>query len=69
MTGVAILGSTGTIGVNTLDVIERNADAFEVVALTANRGVERMVEQCLKFSPELAVMVDEDAAHAVSRAL
>ena len=69
MTGVAILGSTGTIGVNTLDVIERNADAFDVIALTANRGAEQMVEQCLNFSPRLAVMVNEDAAQVVSCAL
>jgi 1-deoxy-D-xylulose-5-phosphate reductoisomerase len=67
--GVSILGSTGTIGVNTLDVIERNRDKFKVVALTANLGVSKMTEQVLRFQPELAVMADPDAAQELERAL
>ena len=45
MKGVTILGSTGSIGVNTLDVISRHGDQYKVIALTANSGVERVAEQ------------------------
>ena len=62
MKGVAVLGATGTIGVNTLDVIRRHAQQYRIVALTANSQVERLLEQCIEFKPEFAVMVDEDAA-------
>ncbi|MEE9327044.1 MAG: 1-deoxy-D-xylulose-5-phosphate reductoisomerase [Cocleimonas sp.] len=60
--GICILGSTGTIGVNTLDVIAHNKDKFHVVALTANQNSEKLLQQCLEFRPEFAVMVDEKAA-------
>lgn len=60
--GVAILGSTGSIGASTLDVLRRHVDRFRVVALTANRNVETLFEQCLTFEPDFAVMADEDAA-------
>lgn len=60
--GVTILGATGTIGVNTLDVIQRHAERFRVVALTANGNHERLLEQCQQFLPDYAVMVDENAA-------
>ena len=60
--GVAILGSTGSIGVSTLDVLRRHADQFRVVALTAHRDVEGLFQQCLSHEPEYAVMADPDAA-------
>ncbi|WP_455366041.1 1-deoxy-D-xylulose-5-phosphate reductoisomerase [Kaarinaea lacus] len=60
--GVTILGSTGSIGVNTLDVLARHADRFHVVALTANSQVERLFEQCKAFQPAFAVVVSPDAA-------
>ena len=61
---VAILGSTGSIGVNTLDVIRSNADRFQVVALTAGRQVERLADQCIEFKPAIAVVSESsDAAH------
>ena len=60
--GIAILGATGSIGVNTLDVVRRHPDRFRVVALSANRDVERLYRQCLEFNPELAVMADPRAA-------
>jgi len=60
--GITILGSTGTIGVNTLDVIARHADRYKVIALTANTGVDRLFEQCMKHAPEYAAMVDESSA-------
>ena len=62
---VVILGSTGSIGVSTLDVISLHPDRFSVLALTAARNVERMFEQCVQFSPSFAVMADADAAHAL----
>ncbi|HID48772.1 MAG TPA: 1-deoxy-D-xylulose-5-phosphate reductoisomerase, partial [Chromatiales bacterium] len=60
--GIAILGSTGSIGVSTLDVIARHSDRFRVVALSGHRQVERMFDQCRTHRPAWAVMVDEDAA-------
>ncbi len=62
MKGVTILGSTGSIGVSTLDVLARHPDRFRVVALTANGHVERMAEQCRRWRPDYAVMADEEAA-------
>ena len=60
--GVVILGSTGSIGVSTLDVLRRHAARFRVVALTAHRDVEGLFQQCLSHEPEYAVMADPDAA-------
>jgi 1-deoxy-D-xylulose-5-phosphate reductoisomerase len=57
-----VLGSTGSIGVSTLDVIERHADRFGVYALTAQSSVETMLSQCRAFEPRYAVMMDEAAA-------
>ncbi len=69
MKGVTILGATGTIGVNTLDVIARHPDKFSVVALTAHSQVERLATQCEKFRPRFAVMVQEDAAQQLQKRL
>jgi 1-deoxy-D-xylulose-5-phosphate reductoisomerase len=60
--GVTILGSTGSIGVNTLDVLSRHPDRFRVVALTAHRDVESLYQQCLSHQPDVAVMADAGAA-------
>lgn len=60
--GVTVLGATGSIGTSTLDVIARHPEKYRVIALTAHRQVERLVEQCLQFAPEFAVCVDENAA-------
>jgi len=62
MKRLAILGSTGSIGVNTLDVAARHPDRFEVVALAARRNVERLAEQCIAHRPRYAVMIERDAA-------
>ena len=59
---VTILGATGTIGIQTLDVIARHPDQFSVFALTANRNLESLFEQCQKFKPVYAVMLDEASA-------
>ena len=63
--GICILGSTGTIGVNTLDVIRRHPKSFRIIALTANRQVERMHQQCQEWQPEYVVMSDPEAAAAL----
>ena len=61
MKNISILGSTGSIGRQSLDVIEK-LEGIKVVALTAGTSVDLMAEQCRKFVPELAVMASEEAA-------
>ena len=56
---VTILGSTGSVGCNTLDLIDKNAERFSVVALTANTSVDRLIEQARHFRPAIAVIGDE----------
>lgn len=62
MTGITVLGSTGSIGLSTLDVMSRHRDLFEPVALTANTNVEELLRQCLEWRPKYAVMADPDSA-------
>jgi 1-deoxy-D-xylulose-5-phosphate reductoisomerase len=69
MIGVTILGSTGTIGVNTLDVIGRHPDRFRVVALTANTDDARLFEQCRQWRPEYAVMATPEGAERLQERL
>lgn len=59
---LTILGSTGSIGVNTLDVVARHPDRFRVTALTANKDARKILEQCCRFKPSYAVLLDEDSA-------
>ena len=59
---VAILGSTGSIGVNTLDVIRAHPDRFNVAALTAGKQIDRLAEQCIEFKPAIAVVSEADDA-------
>jgi 1-deoxy-D-xylulose-5-phosphate reductoisomerase len=66
---IAILGSTGSIGVNTLDVIRAHPERFQVVALTAAKQIERLAEQCIEFKPTIAVVADADGATQLSRLL
>ncbi|MEA9604422.1 1-deoxy-D-xylulose-5-phosphate reductoisomerase [Polynucleobacter sp. JS-JIR-II-c23] len=66
---VAILGSTGSIGVNTLDVIRAHPDRFKVVALTAAKQVDLLAEQCAEFKPTIAVVADADGAARLSKIL
>jgi 1-deoxy-D-xylulose-5-phosphate reductoisomerase len=67
--GITILGSTGTIGINTLDVVAQHPDRFRVIALTANSSVDALAEQCVRFRPEYAVLADADAAHRLQTRL
>jgi len=69
MKRLAILGSTGSIGVNTLDVAARHPERFEVVALAARRNVERLAEQCIAHRPRYAVMIEREAAERLSAEL
>lgn len=66
---VAILGSTGSIGVNTLDVIRAHPDRFSVVALTAGKQIERLADQCAEFKPRIAVVSDADGAAKLNKLL
>jgi len=59
---LSILGSTGSVGANTLDVVARHPERFEVLALTAATQVESMLQQCAQFRPRFAVMADAEAA-------
>lgn len=62
MKNVTILGSTGSIGVSTLDVIARHPDRFRVFALSAATRVEELAQQCRQFNPRFAVMPDAGCA-------
>ena len=64
---IAILGSTGSIGVNTLDVIALHPDRFDVIALTAARNVDLLYAQCSKFLPRYAVMADVACARELAQ--
>ncbi|MBA3582342.1 MAG: 1-deoxy-D-xylulose-5-phosphate reductoisomerase [Gammaproteobacteria bacterium] len=66
---VTILGSTGTIGANTLDVLAQHPDKFIVHALTAHKDVEKLFAQCQRYQPRYAVMVDVVAAEKLSTLL
>ena len=69
MKGISILGSTGSIGVSTLDVVARHPDKYRVVALTANCDVMGLLAQCERFKPKVAVMADEPSALRLAEAL
>ena len=62
MKGICILGATGSIGVSTLDVVTRHPDLYNVVALTANKNIDLLYEQCLQHHPEYVVVVDREKA-------
>lgn len=66
---VAILGSTGSIGLNTLDVIRAHPDRFQVLALTAAKQIERLADQCIEFKPLIAVVANAEGAAQLSKLL
>lgn len=69
MQNVTILGSTGTIGAQTLDVIARHPTRYQVFALTANTNVSVLLKQCLHFKPKYAVMLNQASADKLSSEL
>jgi len=66
---LTILGATGTIGVNTLDVVARHPDKFRVVALTGQNQIDKLAEQCRQFHPRYAVVLEADKASALQALL
>ena len=66
---LTILGSTGSIGRSTLDIVRRHPERFAVTALTANKDVTQMVADCLEFRPSFAVMADDASALLLRNAL
>ena len=66
---LTILGATGTIGVNTLDVVARHPERFEVFALTGATQIDKLYQQCLQFRPRYAVMTEDYAASALREKL
>jgi 1-deoxy-D-xylulose-5-phosphate reductoisomerase len=67
--GLTVLGSTGSIGISTLEVVARHPDKYQVIALTANRDVPGMMRQCERFQPKIAVMADSQAAAELAKGL
>jgi 1-deoxy-D-xylulose-5-phosphate reductoisomerase len=61
MKGVAVLGSTGSVGESTLDVVSRHPDRFEIVALSAHRNAARLAEQIRRWQPRYAALADASA--------
>jgi 1-deoxy-D-xylulose-5-phosphate reductoisomerase len=61
MQNITILGSTGSIGTSTLDVVARHPERYQVYALTAYRQVELLFKQCVQFKPKFAVLLDDAA--------
>ena len=66
---IAILGSTGSIGTQTLEVIEENPELFEVEVLTANNNMGLLIRQAKKFQPNAVVIANESCYQTVSHAL
>src|SRR5262249_5189926 len=66
---VTVLGSTGSVGCSTLDLIEREPERFAVVALTAHRNAAKLAEQAVRVGAELAVVADPAEFAALKRAL
>ena len=66
---ICVLGSTGSIGVNTLDVIRLHRDKFNVVSLSANASVDKIFAQCLEFQPKTVVMVSVSHAEQLASRL
>ncbi len=66
---LTVLGATGTIGVNTLDVVARHPDRFRVIALTGQNQIDKLAEQCRRFRPRYAVVLDAEKASALEKLL
>lgn len=66
---IAILGSTGSIGTQALDVIRSNSDRFAVYALTANNNVELLIRQAIEFQPEVVAIANESYYSTLKEAL
>lgn len=69
MKKIVIHGATGTIGVNTLDVISRYPEKYQLIGVSAHSNWQRMLELCQKYSPQQVVMVEPQAAEQLDKAL
>ena len=67
MKRLAILGSTGSIGVSTLEIVAEHPDCFQVVALTAGRNLALLEEQISRFRPEVVAVPDQENAQHLKR--
>ncbi|MBT5239558.1 MAG: 1-deoxy-D-xylulose-5-phosphate reductoisomerase [Rhodospirillaceae bacterium] len=66
---IIVLGSTGSVGVNTLDLIRQNPDRFNIVALTAGKNVDALIAQAREFKPNVAVIADPDCYDQLAEGL
>ena len=66
---ISILGSTGSVGVNTLNVINNISKEFDVIYLTGNTNSDLMIKQCKEFNPKSVVMINEEASEMVKKGL
>jgi len=66
---LAVLGSTGSVGASTLDVVARHPERFEIVGLTAHARVDVLLQQCLRWRPRVAVLPTEERAQTLRAAL
>ncbi|QCI22686.1 1-deoxy-D-xylulose-5-phosphate reductoisomerase [Buchnera aphidicola] len=69
MKKITILGSTGSIGISTLSIIQKNPNLFKVVALVANTNISTMLQQCELFTPDWVAMRDAKSAHILRKKL
>ena len=69
MIGVSVLGSTGSIGISTLDVIAQHPERYRAVGLAANTDVEGLFKQCERFQPAVVAMADEASATELAKRL
>ena len=69
MIGVSVLGSTGSIGISTLDVIAQHPERYRAIGLAANTDVEGLFQQCERFQPTVVAMADEASAAELAKRL
>lgn len=69
MIGISVLGSTGSIGISTLDVIAQHPERYRAVGLAANTDVEGLFQQCERFQPTVVAMADEASAAELAKRL
>ena len=69
MRRISILGATGSIGDSTLDVVARHPDRFAIAGVAAQRNWQKLERVCRRFRPDVAALVDDDAARSLERAL
>lgn len=69
LSNLTLLGSTGSIGASTLDVVARHPERYRIVALTAHRQDEVLFQQCVRFAPRYAVLLDEAAAARLAQSV